>query len=215
MFLIGITGGVGAGKTELLSELETMEAVRVVRADELAASLMQPGSACHDRLAEAFAGLGVFDKDGNIIKAAMSSRVISDPDRRAVCNGIVHPAVKEELLRMAEEAASEGGTDIFFIEAALLLEEGYDLICDEIWYIWASEEVRRRRLVSARGYSQDRISALMASQLKEEVFRTKCQRIIDNDGNLSTAREQLNEYVRELKSRIRTSEGKPAKETAI
>ena len=207
MFLIGITGGVGAGKTELLSELETMEAVRVVRADELAASLMQPGSACHDRLAEAFAGLGVFDKDGNIIKAAMSSRVISDPDRRAVCNGIVHPAVKEELLRMAEEAASEGGTDIFFIEAALLLEEGYVLICDEIWYIWASEEVRRRRLVSARGYSEDRISA--------EVFRTKCQRIIDNDGNLSTAREQLNEYVRELKSRIRTSEGKPAKETAI
>lgn len=213
MYLIGITGGVGAGKTKLLSYLEDMDAVRVLRADEVAASLMEPGSECHVMLERAFLDLGVFDDDGHIIKSAMSSKVISDPDRRALCNSIVHPAVKEEILRVTQDAAEEGITDIFFIEAALLLEEGYDRICDEIWYIWASEETRRRRLVSSRGYSDKRISDLMAGQLQEEVFRTRCQRIIDNDGNLSTAREQLKEYVHELKNRGTTLRRQPAEET--
>ena len=117
MYLIGITGGVGAGKTELLSQLESMEGVQVRRADEVAASLMEPGKPCHDRLMQAFSDCGIFDEGGHIIKSAMASRVIADPGKRALCNSIVHPAVKEELLRAADTAASEGGTDIFFIRA--------------------------------------------------------------------------------------------------
>ncbi|HBA63793.1 MAG TPA: dephospho-CoA kinase, partial [Lachnospiraceae bacterium] len=76
-------------------------------------------------------------------------------------------------------------------EAALLIEDKYDEICDELWYIYAGEEIRRERLKKSRGYSDEKIDSIFASQLSEEVFRSHCDVIIDNSGVFSQTKEQI------------------------
>ncbi|MBR1629740.1 MAG: dephospho-CoA kinase, partial [Lachnospiraceae bacterium] len=145
MACIGITGGVGAGKSEVLSYLSGREDCCVLRADDLAKELMEPGGSCHSELVRAFSQDGVFDSKGRIIIEAMSRRIFSDEKKRLQANAIIHPAVKQEILCRVEAVRQEGRFRFFFLEAALLLEEGYDAICDEIWYIYASEDERRGR----------------------------------------------------------------------
>ena len=97
-------------------------------------------------------------------------------------NAIVHPAVQEFLLEKIREARQEGRTELFFIEAALLIECGYGDIVDEMWYIYAEEGMRRQRLRESRGYSPEKIEQIMGSQLTEEAFRAGSDFVIDNSG---------------------------------
>ena len=73
---------------------------------------------------------------------------------------------------------------VLAIEAALLIEEGYGAICDELWYIYADEDVRRRRLAASRGYSSEKSDSIMKNQLPDEIFRESCQFVIDNSSEI-------------------------------
>ena len=88
--------------------------------------------------------------------------------------------------------------DFVFIEAALLIENGYDNICDELWYVYASEDVRRDRLKKSRGYSDARITGIFDSQMKDEEFRKYCDFIIDTgismENTYNTVKNKLEEY---------------------
>lgn len=77
------------------------------------------------------------------------------------------------------------------IEAALLIEDHYEEICDELWYIYAEPQVRRERLRASRGYSDEKISAIFASQLSDEEFRKHCQAVIDNSGCIEEAYKEI------------------------
>ena len=125
----------------------------------------------------------------------MSRLIFSNEAKRQQANAIIHPAVKDAILALVETIRQEGRHAFFFLEAALLLEEHYDEICDEIWYIYASEEIRRKRLVESRGYSGKKISAIFRSQLPEEVFFEKCNRVIKNEGNVEETREQIKNII--------------------
>ncbi|MBQ4299934.1 MAG: dephospho-CoA kinase, partial [Lachnospiraceae bacterium] len=81
--------------------------------------------------------------------------------------------------------------DYYFFEAALLIECEYDKICDEIWYIFTTQDNRRARLKSSRGYSDERVDEIFASQLDEEVFRMKSDFVIDNNRSLDYTFEQI------------------------
>ena len=81
--------------------------------------------------------------------------------------------------------------DYFFFEAALLLEEHYDEVCDELWYIYASKEERRMRLKRDRGYSDAKIDAIFASQMSEEAFRSACAHVIDSSGTMEETQAQV------------------------
>ena len=94
-------------------------------------------------------------------------------------NEILHPAVKEYVLHVLEQEKEEGRLRYLVLEAALLIEEHYDEICDELWYIYTSEENRRARLKQSRGYSDEKISE---SQLCENEYRRHCKVVIDNNG---------------------------------
>lgn len=85
------------------------------------------------------------------------------------------------------------GTDYFFIEAALLIEDHYDTIVDEMWYIYADEDTRRKRLKESRGYSDSKIDDIFASQSSDDVFRRFCSVVIDNSGSIEDTKIQLTE----------------------
>ena len=195
MKVIGITGGVGAGKSAILDFIREHYRAKVVLADDLAKELMEPGTACHKKLLEAFGGDGVFDETGVMDRKKMAALLFTKPKKRQEMNAIVHPAVKEEILRQVAEEREKGELSYFFLEAALLIEEHYDAICDELWYIYTSEEKRRQRLEQNRGYSPERIERMMASQLPEQVFFEHCAVVIDNNGMPEEAIRQVTEIL--------------------
>lgn len=195
MKFIGITGGVGAGKSAILDFIREHYRAKVVLADDLAKELMEPGTACHKKLLEAFGGDGVFDEAGVMDREKMAALLFTKPEKRQEMNAIVHPAVKEEILRQVAEEREKGELSYFFLEAALLIEEHYDAICDELWYIYTSEEKRRQRLEQNRGYSPERIERMMASQLPEQVFFEHCAVVIDNNGTPEEAIRQVTEIL--------------------
>ena len=116
--------------------------------------------------------------------------IFSDPQKRQKLNGIVHPAVKEYVL---EQVAIEKNNhlSILVLEAALLIEEHYDTICDELWYIYTTRDNRRIRLKESRGYSDEKIDGIFASQLSEEEYRRACRVVIDNNSSLEKSYEQI------------------------
>jgi dephospho-CoA kinase len=196
MKFIGITGGVGAGKSAILSYLADRPGVRVMLADEIAHELMEPQTVCGQKIAEAFAEEDIFSGDGSFDRGRLAACIFQDTAKREVLNGIVHPAVKEYVFEQLEEERQKGQLSFLFLEAALLIEEHYDAICDELWYIYTNEANRRARLIAARGYSEEKIDGIFKSQLSEESYRAHCQVVIDNNGTLEQTLEQIDKSLR-------------------
>ena len=190
MKFIGITGGVGAGKTAILEYLRQKENTRVMLADEIAHQLMEPGTKCYATLARLFAHEDIFLGEGAFDKGKLAKVIFSDPCKRKQLNEIVHPAVKEYVLEQMEIEKNRN-LSVLVLEAALLIEEHYDTICDELWYIYTTRENRRRRLKASRGYSDEKIDGIFASQLSEEEYRNACRVVIDNNSTLEKSYEQI------------------------
>lgn len=190
MKAIGITGGIGAGKSEVLSILKECSNCRILLADELAKQLEGRNNVCYTPLIKLL-GRDILDEDEQINPKVMADKIFSDKNLLEKVNEIIHPAVKNKILEELDYEEKRGAIDYFFLEAALLIEDGYDLILDEIWYIYASEETRRKRLKESRGYSDAKIDKILSKQLKDETFRRYCKVVINNDGNVLDTREQI------------------------
>lgn len=197
MKFIGITGGVGAGKSAILEYIAANYNAKVMLADEIAHDLMMPGTKCYDTIKAEFAEEQIFLADGNIDRPRMAQVIFNDDGKRERMNGIVHPVVKDYILEIYREEQEKGELEYLILEAALLIEEHYDEICDELWYIYTSEENRRQRLKENRGYSDEKIDTIFKSQLTEEVYRKYCKVVIDNNHEPEAAflqiRQQLDE----------------------
>lgn len=199
MKFIGITGGVGAGKSEILGYFAENYRARVMLADEIAHDLMTPGTKCYDIIKKEFETEEIFLPDGMIDRPKMAEVIFGNDEKRRRMNAIVHPAVKEYILDVYHKEQRAGELDYLILEAALLIEEHYDEICDELWYIYTSEENRRERLKANRGYSDEKISTIFQSQLTEEVYRRHCKVVIDNNHTPEDAFLQIRTYLNEEK----------------
>jgi len=191
MKFIGITGGVGAGKSAILDYLKNKPDTKVMLADEIAHELMVPGTQCYDRLKAEFGTEDIYQKDGFFDRIKLAQVIFSDNEKRKKLNGIVHPAVRKYVIGQAAYERKEGKIKLLVLEAALLIEEHYDEICDELWYIYTSEENRRIRLKKQRNYSDEKISEIFNSQLADEKFRKACRVVIDNNGTIEAAEAQI------------------------
>jgi len=179
--VLGLTGGVGSGKSTILNHMRIKFGAAIIVCDDVARQLQQPGRACYEPMIELL-GRGVVREDGTFDRQKIAHMVFVDEQMRLGLNAIVHPAVKTEVMDQIEAAAC-AQAPFAVIEAALLLDDGYDQICDEVWYVYADREVRIRRLMSSRGYSREKCLAIMASQKSEEFFRSHCAVTIDNSAD--------------------------------
>ena len=181
MKIIGITGGVGSGKSRVLSFLEEKYNAIICQADHVAWKLQEPGQRSYLEIVEYF-GKTILNDDQTINRGALGQIVFNDVAKLQKLNEITHPAVKDYIKEQIF-IEKEKGSELFIIEAALLLEDHYEEICDEIWYIFAREEVRRERLKESRNYTDEKIDSMIAKQQTESYFREHCQLTIDNSGN--------------------------------
>ena len=179
--ILGITGGVGTGKSTVLQYLQQKYDAFLIQCDDVARDLQQPGGVCYAPMQKLFGpdkdADALFNEDGSFNRSEVAKRVFADEELLHALNRIVHPAVKDRVRALIEAHADAG---LIVIEAALLLEDHYDEICDEIWYIYARESVRRARLKKSRGYTDEKITDIFASQRSDEAYRACCTLTIDN-----------------------------------
>jgi len=194
MITIGVTGGVGAGKSEILHYLEREYNCRVLLSDDAAKELERPGKVLYEplvnllsdsSLSEEEARESLLDQNGEINKKEMARRIFADPGLLQKVNELVHPAVNQYILDEIRREGEAGEKEFFVLESALLVENGYDKIMDSMWYIYCERSVREQRLKSSRGYSDEKIRQIMDSQVSDEVFRKVCDVVIDNTGALT------------------------------
>lgn len=190
---IGVTGGVGSGKSTVLQYMESEYGALILRTDDLAREMMEPGGACYEEVLELF-GRDVLQEDGTFDRAGIAARVFDDPELLERLNSITHPAVIRQITETVEKAELQG-IKIICLESALFLDEqgrkkGNESY-DELWYVYADEGVRRERLKASRGYSEEKISAIIANQVSEEMLRKNCDAVIDNSGEFSLTEKQI------------------------
>jgi dephospho-CoA kinase len=194
--IIGLTGGVGAGKSTVLSILEQECGAFVLQADQVGHLVMEPGGSCYEPVIRLF-GKEIIKKDKTIDRRMVSDVVFSHADKREQLNAIIHPAVKRHILACLKEQ-KEAGRPICVVEAALLLEDHYQDFCDQIWYVHTAEEIRIRRLMESRGYTREKSEDIIRSQASEEFFRAHADVVIENNGDLAKTRQDILERVRTL-----------------
>ena len=195
MITIGVTGGVGAGKSEILRYLDNNYSCRILMSDNAAKELEAPGGTLYEPLVrlleEADIGDGssgpLLHENGEIDKQEMARRIFTDPQLLTKINELVHPAVNKYIREEIAREKKSGEKEFFILESALLIENGYDRILDSMWYIYCEESVRSSRLKASRGYSDEKIRSIMMSQVSEDVFRSHCDTVIDNTGDFDGA----------------------------
>ena len=191
MLILGITGGVGSGKSKILYELSNLYGAYIVESDKLAHALMAPGQTVYQAVVEAF-GTEILQAEEPyaIDRAKVAQIVLADKEKLAQLNALTHPAVKAWIRKDIEEKRKQD-VKIYVIEAALLIQDGYKEICDEIWYIYVNEETRIKRLMKQRGYTEERCRAMFHSQEPESYYRKYADFTINNQLDYENSSKQL------------------------
>lgn len=191
MLILGITGGVGSGKSKILYDLSNLYGAYIVETDKLAHTLMEPGQTVYQAVVEAF-GTEILQAEEPyaIDRAKFAQIVFADKGKLAQLNALTHPAVKAWIRKDIEEKRKQD-VKIYVIEAALLIQDGYKEICDEIWYIYVDEETRIKRLMKQRGYTEERCRAMFHSQEPESYYRKYADFTINNQLDYENSSKQL------------------------
>ncbi|MFV0363891.1 MAG: dephospho-CoA kinase [Suipraeoptans sp.] len=196
MKIIGITGGIGSGKSQILEYLHDEYGATICRADDISKKLQKKNQECYQEIVDTF-GEEILGTNKEIDRNALSSIVFSDENKLNVLNNIMHPAVKDKVRDIIRKEKKKN-TNFFFLEAALLIEDHYEEICDELWYIYAVDEVRIQRLKFSRGYTQEKADNIMKTQAPKEEFFNACDRVIDNSKTFLETCYQLDAIMREI-----------------
>lgn len=186
MLLIGLTGGIGSGKSTVSAMLAARGAV-VIDADRITRELQEPGTAVFEAMVERF-GPGIVATDGTLDRQAVADLVFSDTEALKALNAIVHPAVGAEIARRLEAEAS---TDhIVILDVPLLVESGRDDLAALV-VVDVDPEIALRRLVEQREMREDDARARMARQASREDRLTRADEVIDNSGSLDELASQV------------------------
>lgn len=194
MTLIGLTGGIGSGKSTVAKALGD-RGLTIVDADKIAREIVEPGSAVLGRLAERF-GEDILRGDGSLDRAKLAAKAFATPEDTEALNAITHPEIRRISLQRIEEAQSRGENVVY--DMPLLIELGFDEKCDLTLVVIADAQRRVERLVSSRGMSEADARQRMSAQLGDEERKKHADVVIDNNGSLEELLTQVDRFVATL-----------------
>jgi dephospho-CoA kinase len=199
MLLVGVTGGLGAGKSTVARMLAERGAV-VVDADELARRALEPGTRGYKQACDLF-GDEVLTPSGSLDREAIAARVFADEDKRRALESIVHPEVFRLLAETVE--AYRGTSEVVVFDAPLIVETGFHEACDVVVVVTAPEEERVKRVARARSMAEDDARARIAAQIRPEQREAVADVIVPNDGDPAALESRVDELWGDLSRQAR------------
>ncbi len=183
--VIGITGGIGTGKSTILNILKEYGFI-IAEADKIGHETMKKGQEAYLKIVEKF-GNDILDSEDEIDRIKLGEIAFCQPDVLEQLNAIIHPAVKRRIRNIIESNTSKN----IVVESAILFEAGVNEICDEVWYIYSDIDVRIKRLKESRGLSEEKIENIMGRQLREKEFEEKADATINNSSTIENTKSQI------------------------
>jgi dephospho-CoA kinase len=188
VLVIGLTGGIGTGKTETTHVLSELGAV-VIESDKVAHQSYLPGTKAHGEIVDRF-GDDILDDSGAIDRKSLGKIVFSDPARRLELEAIVWPATRElTLVRLAEE--EKRGTEVVVVEVPKLFESGWDKVADIVWTVESPKGEIGKRVEQRSGLSRSETDSRVAAQLTRDERVERADLVIENDSTLEHLRNQI------------------------
>jgi dephospho-CoA kinase len=184
--VIGLTGGIGAGKSTVTQMLEELGAA-VIDADKVGHQIYLPDLPAWREIVETF-GPEVLNADRSINRQALGKMVFADPEALRTLNRIVHPKMFDRMAELIAELRMHAGIKAIVVEAAVLIEANWQPLADQVWLVIASETVVVERLAKQRHLSPEQVRSRIAAQLSNEERRQHAHVVIRNDGSLDEVR---------------------------
>lgn len=197
-FILGLTGGIGCGKSEAAACLRSLGAAHV-DADAISRALTAPGGEALPAIRERF-GDGVFHPDGTLNRAALGQIVFDSAPHRRLLEGILHPLVQHRVLSEIQ-AAGERGDRVVVLDVPLLFETGMDVLCDETWAVTADAETQLIRVMS-RGFTAEQAQARIDSQMSAEERSARATRTINTNRPIDRTQAELTSMYQQLLKRL-------------
>ena len=212
MITIGLTGGIGSGKT-IVAEMLIDKGAALVSADLVGHRSYRKGTAVYERVVAEF-GRDILDKGGEIDRQKLGQRVFADPGARERLNTIVWPVMARMMAQELEELRAQG-TAVAVLEAALLIEANWLPLADEVWLVTSSPEVARQRLMESKGLTPVQAKARIRSQLSNEERKSYADIVIENDGTIEALRKRVEEPWNQLQRRIGRAESPTGRKSEV
>lgn len=191
MLVIGLTGGIGTGKSTVADTLEAQGAV-VIHADPIGHQAYLPHQNVWQDVVDAF-GTGILNEKDEVDRRKLGEIVFGDPSALQRLNQIVHPWMYGKMEEMLKEERSKG-TKVVVLEAAILIEANWTPLVDQVWITEASEDAVVQRLVARNNFTPEQVKARIASQMSAEERRKKADVVIDTNCTI----DEVNERVKDL-----------------
>lgn len=195
MKVIGLTGGIGSGKSLVARILRDEHNAYIVNTDIIAKEQMEPDGVSYQGVVDYF-GTEILKEDGRIDREVLSKILFEDETKRRKINQLTHPNVLKQVLDELAMVRQGGLHPLSIIETALMIESGYYSSCDEVWYVQSDPRIRRKRLKERRGYSDEKIDAIFEGQSKDEDFLRHFSIVIENNGDYKGLKKQVARQVR-------------------
>lgn len=197
--IIGLTGGIGSGKSMAAAYLEEKGA-HCVDADAISHSLTAPDGALLPEIRREF-GDGVFFEDGTLNRAELGRIVFSDENQRKRLEYITMPAIQGEMMNRIDELDA-AGEKLVFLNVPLLFETGIDVLCDEIWLVSVNEDIQLQRVMSRDGLTEEQARDRIRSQMTLEEKTARATTVIDNNRSIEKMYSELDSHYAALLKRV-------------
>ncbi len=182
--VIGVMGGIGSGKSEVLKYMETKHNATIIEADKVAHEILLNDENVKRQAKKIFPD--AFDGD-TLDTDKMADIVFNDPNKLDALNALTHPPTINEIINLITKAKSK----YVVVESALFLGDEVADLTDELWFIYCDKNERINRLVKTRGYSKEKAVAIIANQPNDEDYNSAADEFIDNTGNFDKTIEQV------------------------
>ena len=195
MLLIGLTGGIGSGKSTVAAMLRD-QGIRVVDADQIAREVVEPGQPALAELVEVF-GQDILNDDGTLNRQELANRAFATEEATNALNAITHPRIEQETQRQFDLAAAEKENFLVY-DMPLLVERGLHEEMDMVIVVHTDIEERVRRLVEHRGLDEDDVRRRMSHQVDDVTRLASADFLIDNNGSVDHLRKQVDDFLATL-----------------
>ena len=198
-YIIGLTGGIGTGKSEAAKFLASLGAVHL-DADAISHELTKPGGEALEPIRAEF-GEGVFREDGTLDRQALAQITFSDPARKRALEAILHPRIQRDIMRGIDRAAEEGAK-VVILDVPLLFETGMDALCDETWVLSADAETQVARVMMRDRVERELVEARIQNQMPAEEKEKLATQVIPTERPMEKTQAELAALYQQVLKRL-------------